>query len=74
MQEFGVVTTKKEDRIDAALKANYKTKKYGFTGTFGSSGLVRASSMSANVKFKASRQHSQPWPRDQSEGPSASTS
>ena len=39
-QEFSVVTVKKEDRIEGALKANYKTKKYGFTGTFGSTGLV----------------------------------
>ncbi len=39
-QEFSVVTAKKEDRIEGALKANYKTKKYGFTGTFGSTGLV----------------------------------
>ncbi|EIE23531.1 voltage-dependent anion-selective channel protein [Coccomyxa subellipsoidea C-169] len=41
--EFSVVTVKKEDRIEGALKANYKTKKYGFTGTFGSTGLVSTS-------------------------------
>ena len=44
-QEFSVVTVKKEDRIEGALKANYKTKKYGFTGTFGSTGLVRTYSL-----------------------------
>lgn len=41
MQEFAVTTVKKDDKVEAALKAAYKTKKYGVTGTFGSAGLVR---------------------------------
>ncbi len=34
-------TVKKDDRVEAALKANYKTKKYGVTTSIGSTGLVR---------------------------------
>ena len=34
-------TVKKDDRVEAALKANYKTKKYGVTTSVGSTGLVR---------------------------------
>ena len=36
-----MTTVKKDDKVEAALKAAYKTKKYGVTGTFGSAGLVR---------------------------------
>ncbi len=40
-QEFAVSSVKKEDRVEAALKAVYKTKKYGLTTSVGSTGLVR---------------------------------
>ena len=40
LQEFAVTTVKKDEKVEAALKAAYKTKKYGVTGTFGSAGLV----------------------------------
>ena len=43
LQEFAVTTIKKDEKVEAALKAAYKTKKYGVTGTFGSAGLVSKS-------------------------------
>ena len=42
LQEFAVTTVKKDEKVEAALKAAYKTKKYGLTGTFGSAGLVKS--------------------------------
>ena len=38
-----MTTVKKDEKVEAALKAAYKTKKYGVTGTFGSAGLVSSS-------------------------------
>lgn len=38
-----MTTIKKDEKVEAALKAAYKTKKYGVTGTFGSAGLVSTS-------------------------------
>ena len=44
-----MTTVKKDEKVEAALKAAYKTKKYGVTGTFGSAGLVRSSAQSCRL-------------------------
>jgi voltage-dependent anion channel protein 2 len=41
--EFTVTTTQKDDRLDNALKATYKTKNYGIVGSFTSAGKITAS-------------------------------
>jgi len=47
--EFAVTTVKKDEKVEAALKAAYKTKKYGVTGTFGSAGLATTSVSFYNI-------------------------